>query len=74
VSIRDTGGGIAVEDRPEIFDHFYRVDRERTSGHGRGRARAQEVARAHGGTIEDDGPETGGSVFHVRLPISETSA
>lgn len=74
VSIQDTGGGIAVEDRPEIFDNFYRVDRERTSGHGLGLALAMEIARAHGGTIEYEGPETGGSVFHVRLPLPETSA
>ena len=74
VSIRDTGAGIAVEDRPEIFDNFYRVDREGTSGHGLGLALAMEVARAHGGTIEYEGPETGGSIFHVRLPAPEASA
>jgi signal transduction histidine kinase len=74
VSIRDTGVGIAVEDRHGMFDHFYRVDRDRTDGHGLGLALAMEIARAHGGTIEYDGPETGGSVFHVRLPISEASA
>jgi signal transduction histidine kinase len=74
VSIQDTGIGIAVEDRHGIFDHFYRIDRERTSGHGLGLALAMEIARAHDGTIEYEGPETGGSVFHVRLPVSETSA
>jgi signal transduction histidine kinase len=73
VSIRDTGVGIAVEDRPRIFDRFYRADREVTPGHGLGLALAMEIARAHGGTIEYEGPETGGSVFHVRLPASDAS-
>jgi signal transduction histidine kinase len=74
VSIRDTGVGIAVDDRPGIFDHFYRVDRESTPGHGLGLALAMEIARAHGGTIEYEGPETGGSVFHVRLPACGDTA
>ena len=70
VSIRDTGIGIAVEDRYRIFDPFYRSDREHTPGHGLGLSLAMEIARAHGGEIQYEGPEMGGSVFHVRLPVA----
>ena len=71
ISIRDCGVGVAIEDRYRLFDHFYRADRERTSGHGLGLSLAMEIARAHGGVIQYEGPETGGSVFHVRLPVAE---
>ncbi len=73
VSIRDTGVGIAIEDRGRIFDSFYRGEQGRAPGHGLGLALAMEIARAHGGTIEYESRETGGSAFHVRLPVSERS-
>ncbi|MCP4904467.1 MAG: HAMP domain-containing histidine kinase [bacterium] len=73
VSIRDHGVGISPEDRQRIFDHFFRAERERSSGHGLGLALAMEVVRAHGGTIQHEGPESGGSIFHVRLPVSKAN-
>ena len=68
--VADDGPGVAPEDRPRIFDRFYRADPVRnpqTSGTGLGLAIAAAVAEAHGGTIEvTDGDP--GARFVVTLP------
>ncbi|MDR1307858.1 MAG: two-component sensor histidine kinase [Treponema sp.] len=54
VYIADTGIGIPEEDRPYIFDRFYRSDKSRarsTGGAGIGLAIAAAITAAHGGTI-----------------------
>jgi len=68
VSLSDSGAGIAAQDRPKIFDRFYRGDGAQTPGQGLGLALALEIARAHGGAIEYEAPPAGGSIFHVQLP------
>lgn len=68
--VSDDGPGVAPEDRPKIFDRFYRADPVRnpqTSGTGLGLAIAAAVAKAHEGTIEvTDGDP--GARFVVSLP------
>lgn len=68
--VSDDGPGVAPEDRPKIFDRFYRADPVRnpqTSGTGLGLAIAAAVAKAHEGTIEvTDGDP--GARFVVTLP------
>lgn len=52
--VSDDGPGVAPEDKPRIFDRFYRADPVRnpqSSGTGLGLAIAAAVAEAHGGTI-----------------------
>lgn len=71
LSVADTGCGIPAEDRPQIFERFYRVNKARTrsaGGTGLGLAICKSIVDAHGGTIGFDGQETGGTVFWVRLP------
>ena len=66
--VADDGPGVAPEDRPRIFDRFYRADPVRnrqTSGTGLGLAIAAAVAEAHGGTIDRDRRRPGGSVRGV---------
>lgn len=72
LTVADDGPGVAPEDRPRIFERFYRADPVRnrhTSGTGLGLAIAISVAEAHGGTIrllDDDGR---GARFVVSLPV-----
>ena len=70
LTVSDDGPGVAAEDKPLIFERFYRADPardRRSSGTGLGLAIAAAVAEAHGGTIEvtDGNP---GARFVVTLP------
>ena len=70
LTVSDDGPGVAEEDKPRIFERFYRADPVRnpqTSGTGLGLAIAAAVAKAHEGTIEvTDGDP--GARFVVTLP------
>jgi two-component system sensor histidine kinase BaeS len=71
--VRDTGIGIAVEDLPNVFERFYRVDKARSresGGAGLGLSIGRWIAKAHAGTIEVQSSPGSGSVFQVRLPLS----
>ena len=68
VTVSDTGVGIAPEHLLHLFDRFYRVDEARsTQGIGLGLAIAQEIARAHGGSIEVASEPGKGTTFTVHL-------
>jgi signal transduction histidine kinase len=71
VSVQDSGGGIADEDLPRIFDVAFSGDAARTpgSGAGLGLAIARGLVEAHSGeVIVQSGPE--GACFTVRLPLA----
>ncbi len=70
-SIADTGIGIRAEDRPHIFERFYRADqaRERDEhGSGLGLAIARWIAGAHDGDISVHSQQGKGSTFTLLLP------
>ena len=70
VSVRDTGHGIADEDRERIFERFVHIPAPgRTAGSGLGLAIARRIARAHAGdlTLVSTGPT--GTHFGIALPI-----
>ncbi len=70
-SVRDWGIGIPADELPKIFDRFYRA---RTSsgiaGTGIGLNFAQKIMHLHGGEIQVESYEAGGSLFTFDLPLS----
>jgi two-component system, OmpR family, sensor histidine kinase TctE len=70
VSVVDHGCGIALEDRPRIFQRFWRGKGVATGGAGLGLAIVKEIVDAHCGTIRiDDNPEGPGSIFTLHFPL-----
>ncbi len=71
IEVADTGIGIPEEDRPNIFDRFYRVDKARsraTGGNGLGLSIVHDAVQAHGGSIAVGPNKPQGSKFVVSLP------
>lgn len=74
ISVVDTGEGIPVEDLPNIFERFYRVDKSRTratGSSGLGLTIAKRLVEAHGGKIEVESELGKGSRFKFTIPVSE---
>jgi PAS domain S-box-containing protein len=71
VRIKDTGLGIPEEDLGQLFDRFYRVDKDRSrssGGSGLGLAISKQIVEMHGGSISVESELGAGSVFEVNLP------
>jgi heavy metal sensor kinase len=72
MTVKDSGLGIAEEDKARIFERFYRVDKARSreqGGTGLGLAIAQWIVTQHRGTIAVESQLGHGSVFRVELPM-----
>ncbi len=72
ISVNDTGYGIAPDERPRIFDKFYRAKTEKTRnivGTGLGLPIVKSIVEAHNGTVKVESREGVGSTFYVRLPF-----
>ncbi len=69
VDVIDRGPGIALADRPHVFDRFYRgADRGESEGFGLGLAIAKRAVENAGGAIELESTPGAGSRFSIRLP------
>jgi signal transduction histidine kinase len=71
VSVVDSGGGIADDDLPRVFDVAFRGDPARSKGDGAGLglAVARSLVEAHHGDITVRN-ENGGARFTVQLPVN----
>lgn len=74
--VSDTGPGIPPEERPRLFERFFRGKialGTGTPGTGLGLAIAKEIVDRHGGRIEVDGEGVPGQgvTFTVWLPVEE---
>ena len=72
LSVRDHGPGIAPEDRPHVFERFYRATPARSlPGSGLGLSIVREVAEEHGGTVTVEDAPGGGALLRLRLARPE---
>jgi two-component system sensor histidine kinase MprB len=68
LTVSDHGPGISADDRPHVFDRFYRGAAARgRPGSGLGLAIVRQVAESHGGSIAVEAAPGGGARFRLRL-------
>jgi len=66
--VADRGPGISVEDREQIFNRFWRADKDRsTPGSGLGLAIVEKAVTEHGGSVFARGRDGGGSEIGFSL-------
>jgi len=69
--ILDRGPGLPRGCEQQIFDKFVRGSDAKASGSGIGLAICRAIVELHGGTIEAENREGGGSVFRFTIPVDE---
>jgi signal transduction histidine kinase len=75
--VRDHGAGIAEEDRPFLFDPFYRGDASRsrkTGGTGLGLSISKAICDRAEGKISITSHPMGGALIEIELPASPQNA
>jgi len=70
IEIGDTGPGIPSEDRPYIFERFYRGQGNKKQGTGIGLAIARELVELMKGNIELESEKGKGTIFRFFIPNS----
>jgi two-component system sensor histidine kinase MprB len=74
IEIRDRGVGIASEERPFVFDRFYRAAAARSQpGSGLGLSIVSQIVDLHGATVELLPRPGGGTVARLSLPQTSTT-
>ena len=74
LAVADSGIGVPEQDRPRIFERFYRVDKARSrelGGTGLGLAIVKHIVEGHGGQVWVEANRPTGSRFVVRLPVRQ---
>ncbi|WP_040951559.1 sensor histidine kinase [Gorillibacterium massiliense] len=73
VTVTDTGIGIPEEERPYVFDRFYRVEKSRSrqfGGTGLGLPIVKKLIELHGGTVTVSGNTGSGTCFRLDIPLT----
>lgn len=73
IDISDTGHGIPDDIRKRVFEPFF-TTKPQGVGTGIGLSVCLRIVQAHGGTIQLDRAENGGTVCRIRLPVTEARA
>lgn len=68
IRVRDTGPGLAEDQREHIFVPFFTTKRR---GTGLGLAISQRIVRSHGGAISVQSRQGEGTEFLIRLPVAD---
>ena len=66
IEVRDTGPGIPLEIRAQVFDPFFTT---KARGGGLGLPIARRTAELHGGSVDFECPDGGGTVVTMTLPL-----
>jgi PAS domain S-box-containing protein len=77
IFVVDQGPGIPAEFRPRVFEKFAQADATNTrarGGSGLGLSITRALVERMDGRIGFECPDTGGSVFHVTLPLAQAPA
>lgn len=70
VEVESAGGGLPPEEREKVFEAFKNVELARRHGSlGLGLSLAKSIVEIHGGTIDVEIVEGGGTLFRVWLPM-----
>ena len=72
LGVRDTGPGISSEEKPKLFNRFFRgvlAESGHVPGTGLGLSIVDEIMRAHGGYISVESELGQGSTFTLWLPV-----
>ena len=73
LTVDDAGPGIADDDRPHVFDRFWRAEESRSMpGSGLGLAIVRQAADRHAGSVGVDRSPAGGARLVLRLPGQPT--
>lgn len=73
LDVSNTGPGISADQKPRIFERFYRGQHHaRIGGHGLGLSLAHELARAHGGSLELLRSDEEWTTFRLTLRLAKT--
>ena len=72
--IADTGVGISAEDRPHVFERFWRgANAEKAAGSGVGLAVVATLVDAHGGSVAIDSEVGAGTAISLTFPLAPTT-
>lgn len=77
IGVRDDGPGLSPGDAERVFERFFRADASRSrrfGGAGLGLSIVASITKAHGGTVTAAPAPGGGTMFTVRLPLSESAS
>ncbi|MEH1841372.1 MAG: hybrid sensor histidine kinase/response regulator [Nostoc sp.] len=72
IDIQDTGPGISKQDQAILFERF-RQGKHQRSGSGLGLYLSRCIIEAHQGTIDVTSEPGQGSIFTIRLPVTDES-
>jgi signal transduction histidine kinase len=72
--VRDTGGGIAAEDLPHLFDRFWQANKARQHGAGLGLPIVKGIVDAHHGRIWVKSKPGEGTTFSFTIPVRQSRA